>query len=237
MSKIDWEAFWAQYRNIESKEEKDLYYQVGKTINEQPIVAEAFNQMIENIVQTLSLNENDVLLELCCGNGLLTKPLSDFIKYVYAFDFSEHLVETAIKFKQKENIFYTKGDAKSDFFNLFEFQELPNKFLMNDSLAYFSPNDLRKIIENISNRNTFFSFYITCIPNDALKWNFYNTPERKQKYLTGLENGDEINNGLGRWWKENEFLEIGESLNLNVVLTNQYDSVSNYRINVLFEKK
>lgn len=237
MEKLDWQNFWKNYRCIESLEERDLFYQVGKTINKEPISEFIFRQMVKDIILQLQLNETDVLLEMCCGNGLLTKPLSEFSEFVYAFDFTKHLIETAEQFKQKDNVIYKVGDAKSDFFKIFDFQKTPNKYLMNDSLGYFTQNDLENIIALIFSNSSSFKFYITGIPTDSLKWNFYNTEDRKTTYLNAVKNGDETNNGMGKWWSENEFSEIAKRFNLKVTLSNQPKKISNYRTNVLFESE
>ncbi|MES2544083.1 MAG: class I SAM-dependent methyltransferase [Bacteroidota bacterium] len=237
MKELDWQVFWASYRTIEMNDEKDLFIQVGKTVNKEPVSETIFMLMLEDIVLKLNLSKPDVLLELCCGNGLLTKPLSEFSAFVYAFDFTNHLIETAKQFKQKENIIYKKGDAKTDFFALFNFQKAPNKYLMNDSLGYFSPKDLEEIIKRIISKSAEFKFYITGIPSDGLKWNFYNTAERKATYLKGIKERDLSNNGMGRWWLEGEFETIAQKFNLRVTLSNQPAAISNYRMNVLFEKE
>ena len=142
----NWQDFWRNYRkNKVTEDYLDLFYQVGKTINKLPIQQNIFDQMILDIINKLELNENDILLELCCGNGLLTKPLSFFVNKIYAFDFTEHLISTAKLKNQNENIEYAVGDVKSDFLNLFSISKMPNKYLMNDSLGYFTVSDLEKI--------------------------------------------------------------------------------------------
>lgn len=237
MEKIDWNSFWNNYRNIESGTESDLFFQVGKTVNKAPVSQAVFNSAFEDIVKSLSLQKGDIILEMCCGNGLVTLPLSQIAKQIYAFDFTPHLIDAAVKFKQNDAIEYSVGDAKASFFDLFMIEEMPNKFLMNDALGYFNPEDLLEIIKYISTRAAKFSFYLTGIPNDALKWNFYNTEERKEAYLTGVTSGDESNNGMGRWWQKKELLEIAETLGLKVTLKNQVETISNYRMDVLFEKE
>jgi hypothetical protein len=195
-----------------------------------------FEIMIQDVVKKLSLRGDDVLLEMCCGNGLLTLPLSIYVKQIFAFDFTEHLVETAIKERKNDKIQYAVGDAKSDFFFNFEMTETPTKFLMNDSLGYFSPIELTQIIERITARTDHFLFYITGVPNENLKWNFYNTDERKAEYLVGLASGDTTAKGIGNWWKTEEFTRIAENLKISCVIENQEAHISNYRSNVLFKK-
>ena len=229
----NWQDFWRNYRkNKVTEDYLDLFYQVGKTINKLPIQQNIFDQMILDIINKLELNENDILLELCCGNGLLTKPLSFFVNKIYAFDFTEHLISTAKLKNQNENIEYAVGDVKSDFLNLFSISKMPNKYLMNDSLGYFTVSDLEKILINI--KKSSFIIYITGIPNDLLKWNFYNTEERKFKYKENVKNGDEFNDGIGRWWKDSELYELSIKLNLKLEIENQHNEISSFRMNAIF---
>jgi hypothetical protein len=236
IKEFNWKSFWKEYRNIDCLNEDDLFFQVGKTINGRPISKQMFQDMIEDVVANLTLKPEDTLLEMCCGNGLLTQPLSDFVSYVYAFDFTEHLIDTAIKERFSNKITYTVGDAKADFFSKFDFHENPNKFLMNDSLGYFTFSELLNIIERIMDRCDNFSFYITGVPDEDLKWNFYNTEERKTAYLVEVAAGDITAKGIGYWWRKQEFEAIAQKLNISCWIVNQPENISNYRSNVLFSK-
>lgn len=232
---INWQSFWNEYRNVEAQQESDLFFQVGKTINKIPVTDDIFTTMIEDIVKSLNLTKNDILLELCCGNGLLTYPLSNFSKFVYAFDFTKQMIDNAKKFKQKGNIIYEVGDAKSNFFKLFRLEEIPNKFLINDSLAYFNLDELKAIVATIVSNSKNFALYITGIPCEELKWNFYDTEERKNLYLSNVENGDLSNNGMGRWWSFTELEAIAREFNLKCTIE-MPSKVYNYRMNILLKK-
>jgi hypothetical protein len=232
MEKRDWKLFWQQYRNTETQEEKDLFFQVGKTIDKDAVSQVIFEEMIQDIKLKLKLSISDTMLEMCCGNGLLSKPLGKFVNELYAFDFTERLIETAKKFKQSTNIIYQVGDAKGDIKTLFDYKKEPNKFLMNDSLGYFNPSELTKIIEQINDRP--FDFYITGIPSDPLKWNFYNTEERKSRYKELHQSGDNHNDGIGRWWTCDELFEIANKYKLDVSIESQSKRISTFRMNVLF---
>lgn len=236
MKTINWKEFWAEYRRIESIDEKDLFFQVGKTINKKIIPEVIFKEMIQDIIDKLVLSDTDVLLELCCGNGLLTLPLAQATQKVYAFDFTLHLIDAATRFKQAENIVYNIGDATTNFFECFKFDQYPNKYLMNDSLAYFTPLELDKIIERLLAYSQNFMFYITGIPSDALKWNFYDTEERRKFYYDNL-NKSGANHGMGRWWHIEEIKDIADKYALDLLIFNQPAHISNYRINALLKTK
>lgn len=230
---INWKDFWKNYRNIDPIKDDDLFFQVGKTINGKSISKYIFNKMIIDIKKELKLNKNDVLYELCCGNGLLSYPLSKYVCKVNAFDFTEHLISTAINKNHRSNITYKVGDAKSNFFQLFSSDSKPKKFLMNDSLAYFSSEDLYQIINTILSNTKNFRFYLTGVPNEDLKWLFYNTPSRVEDYILSSKNGDVFAKGIGKWWNIEDIRLIAKSLNLKFLSKNQISCVSNYRTDIL----
>jgi SAM-dependent methyltransferase len=234
-SKMDWKEFWNNYRNIEGELTPNRYLQVGKTVNRQPIAHEEFNAMVNDIAQNLNLQKEDELMELCCGNGLLTEPLSQCVKKIYAFDFTERLVKVAQECNVYENIEYAVGDAKGDLRSIFNRDITQSKFLMNDSLGYFTIQELIGIINQV--RKDSFLFYLTGVPSDALKWNFYNTEERRKSYLKEEINGNCIFDGIGKWWKSDELLEVASLLKLNVSIIRQPIEMSSFRMNVLFSSK
>lgn len=180
------------------------------------------------------MKSSDILLEMCCGNGLFTYPLSHIAKHIYAFDFTESLIDAAKKHKIGSNIEYVVGDAKQDFTKIFK-DKLPaiRKFLINDAIAYFSPEDLSLVIERISDISKDFHFYITNIPNNEKKWDFYNTAERKEKYLNAIESGDIFLGGMGRWWEASELSHIAKKYGLKLDIQ-ELDNEYSYRFNVLF---
>lgn len=231
----NWEDFWQAWHKKDVQTEEDLYYQVAKTINKEPIRKEIFDLINQSIVEILGLNEKETLVEFCCGNGLCTYEFSKVAGRVIAVDYSQHLLETAKKHKSAPNITYCFSSV-IEFLDGFgtNWDTVPHKFLMNDSLAYFTPEDLATILAGIKNVSAGqFAFLVRGVPNDELKWNFYNTEERRQKYENGVAAGDFTNAGMGRWWKPAEIEEAARSLGLKCQIRNQIAPVSNYRMDAL----
>jgi len=230
-----WKEYWTSYNNLpegdlRSGTEEELYFTVGKTVNGKPMGKDFLDDLAEDIIDVLDLSKNDILIELCCGNGLLTKELARATKHIHAFDFTEHLIGMAKEHKSAENISYSVNDAKGEFS-----RDLAGvdsvKFLMNDALAYFSSKDLEHIITEIKNISNNFMLYLAVVPNDELKYNFYDTPER----LVELEMSGTFNNGIGKWWQEKEIIKISEKLDLKYNIRNQ--KFFNYRMDILLENK
>lgn len=232
-----WKNFWEQYAGPKAADEDELYLKVGKIANSAPVSREVLQKLVDDAIEKLKLDDSDILLEMCCGNGLITRPLSEKVRKIYAFDFTESLIESALQHRASRNIEYVTGNAKEDFTRIFS-EPLPviKKFLIHDSTAYFLPEDIEKMIERILTVSEDFVFYLTHIPNHANKWLFYNTPERKAKYEASLQSGDIFLGGIGRWWEKSEFIAIAEKYHLRIQIsdgTNEYA----YRMSVLLSSK
>lgn len=235
-----WQSFWGNYRNADAQSEDDLFVQVGKTIARQPIPRDMFASMVERIIDRLELEREDHLLDMCCGNGLVSFELAGVVGHVTAVDFADHLIKAANAFKSHPNIDYRVGDVSLPIAELVgaprrDAEEMPEKYLMNDALAYFDPDALGTILDNIRVARPAkpFRFLLTGIPNGALKWNFYDTPERRQRHSENMLVGEDTNDGLGRWWDAAEIEAACSERGLEVDVQNQPESISDYRMDAL----
>ncbi len=239
----NWQQYWEnflqhKYGKAEVASEDDLFCQVGRTVFKKPIAKEIFNEMMDKIVADLSFSPDDMLVELCCGNGLFTYELKDLVRQIIAVDFSQNIIDAANKYKSAGNITYRVGDVVA-FLSDFKTNWpgiVPTKYLMNDALAYFILPDLEKILVNISSLSPDFIFLIRGVPNDNLKWNYYNTEERKALYLANIAKGDLTNDGLGNWWLPEDIQALCGSLNLNCIIRNQELPISDYRMDVIISR-
>jgi len=233
--KYSWQRFWDNYLDREPVTEDDLFRQVAHTVNGQPIPRELFNRMRDRIVAQLQLSPVDHLLEFCCANGLLSCELAAHVGYLTGIDFAPRLVRTAQQMKSRPHTAYILGDATAPLSTWIDNTTFPNKLLMNYSLAYFEPAHLDTLLSNILNHlgRRPFDFLASGIPNLDLKWNFYNTPERRARHLENEKQPVNTNDGLGRWWRANEIEQICRQHGLTVLIENQPPELSNYRMDAL----
>ena len=192
-------------------------------------------EIVEKIIRDLDFSPNDILVDFCCGNGLFTYELKGHVKQIIGVDFSQNIIDTANKYKSAPNITYCIGSVL-DFLKDFKDKLpgiIPNKFLMNDALAYFTPADLENMLIYMKAISPGFKFLIRGVPNDTLKWNYYNTEERKATYYANLAKGDYTNDGLGNWWLPDDITAICEKLKLKCMLRNQELPVSDYRMDMI----
>lgn len=204
----DWKKFWQDYRLIDIQTENDLLFQVGKTVKGLVITEDQFQKDIDEIKENLNLNSNDVLLDLCCGNGVVSLKLSSDVKLVFGIDFSEAFIENAKKYSSSENTTY----ISLDILDINKFKEFlnvnkVNKVLLNDCLAYFNPKTLNKIIKTLSDYD--LEILITSILDRERKGNFYNTFRRKWDYAIDVFFRNK-KSGIGYWWNASQIVEIGK---------------------------
>ena len=239
MSAVNWREFWRTYRETEIRSENDLFFEVGKTVNQQPISAKALRLSIGLITKGLQLTNKDRLLELCCGNGLMTKHLASLVDQVCAVDFVERLIEHARKFRSAPNIQYVCADALGYLEQLLKNGlYVPSKVLLGDALGYFEPQVLSDVLAGLKclTGNNFI-FMATGIPSDELKYNFYNTPERVHRYKENQLRVNNTNDGIGRWWRKEELEHIAGQVDLRVTLSNQPLELSHFRTDAVFESR
>ena len=235
-----WHGYWDNYLQNkygkgEVSSEDDLYLQVARTVQKKPIPKEVFSEIITNITSDLHLSANDILVDFCCGNGLFTYELKDNVQQIIGVDFSQNIIDTANKYRAAANISYHVGSAIDWLKDIKDKIPgvVPNKYLMNDSLAYFSPADLKEMLIHIIATSPHFVFLLRGVPNDRLKWNYYNTEERKAVYLANIAKGDHTNDGLGSWWVPGDISAICSALGLKCVIRDQQLPLSDYRMDVM----
>ena len=144
---MDWERYYATHPLTIGK--TDYLTQVGHTVNGKPISEEHFRWIVSQIRELLDIQPSDVLLDLCCGNGLITKELAADAKHVVGIDFSEPLLEVATQDHRPANVSYQMANvldlARTRPRNSQKF----DKVLMYGALQHFKKTDLSVVLENI----------------------------------------------------------------------------------------
>ena len=120
----DWKTFWELYPR--RAHDNDLLKQVGRTVHGKPISSLQFSTMLGDIFNLLELDRNDVVLDLCCGNGVITKEVAKKCKHVVGIDFSDYLIQQANKSNKLANVEYRNLDVRElgrishDYLNFFD---------------------------------------------------------------------------------------------------------------------
>ncbi len=232
-----WENFWVAYP--EKAGDTQYFEQVGKTIHGVPISPQQYDSLIDDVEKMLALNEHDHVLDLCCGNGLITSEIAKKCSNVVGVDFSEVLIRRAKENKQSPNIEYLQMDARKIRNLSDEYQGYFTKVLWYEALAFFDKKDLREILDAIKTITTNDALILIGSVLDAeRKWNFFNTLGRKFNYIVNIVLlGREV--GLGKWWKRKEIEETCNQLGFKYEFhyQNKILHTAHYRIDIKLSRR
>jgi len=198
---MDWEKHWASYPKTVGTTEYQK--QVQNTVNGQPMPDWQFQLVVSGICHHLDLEKDDQVLDLCCGNGLITIELAKKCKEVVGVDFSQPLLEVANRGHRPVNVTYLH-------MNILDLDKMApmalgpfDKILMYGGLQYLKRRDLIPVLRNILRLSSEGRVILLgSIPDGKRKRKFYNTAKRRLDYLVRKISGREA---IGTWW-DKEFI-------------------------------
>lgn len=221
---------WASVGQRTAKHE--LFRQVERTVDGRPVPSEQIELIIGAIKQWLNLSRNDVLLDLCCGNGLITARLSPCCRAVVGADYSLELIQIAQERSAMPNTVYlhrAADDLRPTDFPM----GVPTKVCMNSGLQCFTErmvgrllNLLRELVQQG------VTLYFTDVPDSGKIKAFYNTPERWTEFEQRRAAGTEA---IGTWWDRDHLRSIMEQAGYSVRIINPELNrfTAHYRFDVL----
>ena len=202
---MNWRHFFESYRLIPIAGDNDLLFQVGATVGGRPIGREQFDQTIADVEKGLMLDPSDHLLDLACGNGVITHRLASEVKSVVGVDFSQPYIDNARRYKSLPNVEYICGDVCDLRTTLAPVQKRFSKVLMHSALAYFSLDQFAALLVDLDAHLTQDArIYIAAVPDSGKRWRFYNTWRRAAVYVWNSLRGKE--SGIGKWWRKKELI-------------------------------
>ena len=200
MSKY-WEKYW---KSIDSTKNQES---IGRTKFGKVIKDKDFQSEIDFIAERLELKTNDVLVDLCAGNGLVTNKLLEYVSRVVAIDYSKPLLDNFVN--RSLNITKICQNVKE-----FDFSELRySKLVWYFSIQHFSYSEvtiiLKRMLKGLSSGG---KIYIGDIPDYDKIWEFYSKPEYKAFYFEKLLRSEEH---IGTWFERDFFVHLLDFLGYN----------------------
>ena len=187
-----WKSFWLSQAKDSINTDPQL--QVLRTLNKQPVSPQAFADIVDSIVAMLKPEVGNNLLDLCCGNGVITQELCNRFIAVTAVDLSKEFV-AQISNGSAGMITAIAADARN-----IEFPENSfDRILLYAGLQYFSESETIKLficLKRWIRRGGLV--VIGDIPDATRKWNFFNSQERESDYFEALKAGNPI---VGNWFE------------------------------------
>jgi len=226
--------FWQSYPMRFS--ENDFLKQVGRTIEKKPISMSQFEAILFQIRSNLLLNRKDTLIDICCGNGFITKNIAKNCALIDGIDYSEYLINIALKYNCLPNTRYWCCSL----FDMPNISDLSvnayDKVLIYNALPNFLHKDIMRIL-SILDKITHSKSLILLgdIPDIQKKWHFYNTPQRRKDYFQRIA---EENEAIGTWWDKSELFYASELAGFKCEFRSQSDNQpdSHYRFDAILRK-
>lgn len=226
---MNWKTFW----DLQGQQKTNQQEQVGR-ISKGKIVDEAtFEKIIVSIYSYLKPQPSDIVVDVCCGNGLITERLAKDCKQVFGIDQSEILIKNA-KGNPHAKAVYFVGDAShmSKIIN-----EKPNKILLYFSFQYFDTYKKGEsvVAEMVNLLTPDGQIFIGDIPDEERKNVFYNSFKKKILLIIDNLRGT---NSMGKFWHKNELNAICARLGVKGQYFQQPSELpfSHYRFDFLITK-
>ncbi len=194
-----WIDFWADY-SVSSKG-KDEQARVLRTLNKKSISSEKWEFALQHIKDSLEINAEDSVLDLCCGNGLITKYIAPSCASVTAVDILQDLLHD-IDTVQYSNVKTICSDIRKLHFK----EEQFSKIFLYSSLQYLTHSETVSLFENIYRwlKKDGIAF-IGDIPDMGKLWVFFNNKERESIYFQSVKEQKEI---IGTWFNKEWLLKL-----------------------------
>jgi len=216
-----------------SKSRDDFLGQIRRTVNGQPVSDEQMELIVKTIVLELQLSKEDKVLDLACGNGVLSKRLFEQCSELRGVDLSGFLISVAQE--------YFQNSPKYEFYNsdIVDFLRNDsqclkfNKVLCYGSFSYLSEEAAKETLTLLYQRYPNVShIFIGNLPDYDKRHFFFmhSTPcdEDLRQHTTAI----------GIWRSEEEFCalssECGWEPNICHMDENFYSS--KYRYDVLLKR-
>lgn len=194
MNDNHWVDFWKDYA-IGSKG-KDEQSQVLRTFNKKPITNELWEFTLNQIDSIFEVNPGDHVLDLCCGNGLLSKHFINKGATVTAVDVSQDLLTNISDIK---GIMTIQSDIRT-----LNFEDASmDKVIIYAGIQYLNAKEAILLLQNIFKwLKPNGSLFIGDIPDLKKRWNFFNTKERQAVFFNNQLSGKAI---VGYWFEKEWF--------------------------------
>ncbi|MEZ4772395.1 MAG: class I SAM-dependent methyltransferase [Bacteroidia bacterium] len=204
---INWQTYWDKI----ARSSENPHAQVARLLGEKPLTEAQLHRIAAHIVVQLDLQPDHTLLDVCCGNGMLTRLLAEECTATLGVDISPEQIQLANTHFSSPTIRYQVADALAltshvegpfDRINLyFSFQYLDSykkgRAAIMGMAALLKPGG---------------KIFIGDVPDDAKIAVFFPSQMARFRYRISHFLG---RHPMGKFWKEAEFQKICREVGLN----------------------
>ncbi len=207
-----WNKFWNEHASSSISNHKQ--YQVLRTLGKKPVTDEQFLKILKYTEKKMNIAGGDVILDLCCGNGLFTVFFASKCKRVVGVDFAPELIDQIV-LKKKTNISVIVEDVRKVNFEKNTF----DKIFVYAGLQYLTFKETVYLFESVARwLRSKGLFFIGDIPDKERMWSFFNTEERERIYFDSLKNEKPL---IGTWFNKSWMLRLGKYVGFKEIKTLQ----------------
>ena len=218
-------SYWKNYWNNIAENKSPL-----KQVQRDVISKTQFVLIEKHICDLLKINSNDELLDVCCGNGMITKKIAKHCKHTVGIDFSAKLIQDAqvnneckkLKFKE-ENAVLLSDSLHQKF----------DKILLYFSFQYFNYCEgLQVVAELKKHLKPGGIILIGDIPDHKKLWSYYDSFLKRVFFVKQWICKQPK---MGKFWSEKELMALASNNELKGVFLEQPSSLphSHYRIDFI----
>jgi 2-polyprenyl-3-methyl-5-hydroxy-6-metoxy-1,4-benzoquinol methylase len=224
---MHWREYWNGPARVQGK---NFLEQVGKTVNGRTIPDTSVNAIVKDIAEKLQLRAADRVLDLCCGNGVLTHRCAALCSEIVAVDFSAPLIAVASANFAAPNIRYFVADVSQLPHCLIE-REF-SKICMYEGLQHLTDRQAEEVLMTLRQSSAAAPVFFGSVPDKDRLWNYYDTQVRREEYERRVADGTEA---IGHWWTQPELASLVERCGYTAHFTppNPVLHVAHYRFDVL----
>ncbi|MBU2260233.1 class I SAM-dependent methyltransferase, partial [Patescibacteria group bacterium] len=206
--------------------------QVLRTSNKKPIDPKQWKFTLREIQRHLSIQDDDDVLDLCCGNGLLSQEIAPKCKSVTSVDVASDLV-AKIDTKKHKNISTHVKDIRELSFANNSF----SKIVLYAGIQYLTYRESVLLFESANKwLRSGGIMFIGDIPDLEKKWSFYNNADRERAYFDAVKNDKAI---VGTWFTKQFLINLANYSNYKIakVIEQHKDMIySHFRFDIQIEK-
>ena len=184
----------------------DFWGQVKRTVNGKPVPQEQIDMIVAAVRAGLGLTPDDVVLDLCCGNGALTTYFFSQCLGGVGVDFSEYLIGVARQnFSRRPTEQYVVQDAV-EFARSCPQPERFTKALCFGAFMFLPAERASELLAVLRQRFPALArLYIGNLPDKDCMGAFF----RDGEYRPGIE--DDHTSPTGIWRTSGEFMQLADS--------------------------
>jgi SAM-dependent methyltransferase len=217
---MDWKRHWNHHPSVLAA---DPSRQVARTFARQPYSEPVIAYLVSRLVDLLAPPGSDSsLLDLACGNGMITSRLARNFEHVTGVDFSEPLIETARTWFPAPNVEYLLGDVC----DLGAIHRTYDRVLLNFSLQYFDRVQAGRMFQRLATLvNPGARIVLGDVADGDRRWNFYRGIRGRARYAFDALRDRPI---IGHWWRPADLLLIAERFGWTLTLHYQDQRLPNH---------